>query len=79
MACFLTTRKVGYHGTKQGAGLYLPAGHAERIQYALGKSEEAYLRALASSFMLSADNATRSIPTTREQHGLIGNCAYINW
>ena len=55
MACF-DNEEVG-SGTKQGAASTFLPDTLKRINMALGKSEEAYLRALASSFMLSADNA----------------------
>ena len=54
-ACF-DNEEVG-SGTKQGAGSTFLYDVLYRINKALGKDEEDYYRALASSFMLSADNA----------------------
>lgn len=55
MACF-DNEEVG-SGTKQGAASTFLPDVLRRINLALGRSEEEYLRALASSFMISADNA----------------------
>ena len=44
-------------GTKQGAAGTVLLDTLERINEALGRSHEDYLAALASSFMVSADNA----------------------
>ena len=54
-ACF-DNEEVG-SGTKQGAGSTFLQDVLKRVNSALGKSDEEYYRALASSFMLSADNA----------------------
>lgn len=43
--------------TKQGAASTFLADTLKRLNQALGRSEEQYLAALASSFMISADNA----------------------
>ena len=54
-ACF-DNEEVG-SATKQGAASTFLYDVLKRTNAALGKSEEDYYRALASSFMLSADNA----------------------
>ena len=54
-ACF-DNEEVG-SGTKQGAASTLLSDILQRINAGLGKNEEDYYRALASSFMLSSDNA----------------------
>lgn len=54
--CVLDNEEVG-SGTKQGADSTFLRDVLRRIHFALGRSEEAYLMALASSFMVSADNA----------------------
>lgn len=43
--------------TKQGAASTFLKDVLTRLNYSMGRTEEDYLRALASSFMLSADNA----------------------
>lgn len=54
-ACF-DNEEVGSQ-SKQGAGSTLIFDTLKRINYALNKSEEEFYRAVASSFMISADNA----------------------
>ena len=54
--CVLDNEEVG-SGTKQGAASTFLKDTLVRINKAMGRTEEEYLRALASSFMLSADNA----------------------
>lgn len=75
MACF-DNEEVG-SGTKQGAASTFLPDTLKRINLALGKSEEAYLQALASSFMLSADNA-HAVHPNHPEHTDAGNCAYMN-
>lgn len=55
MACF-DNEEVG-SGTKQGADSTFLYDTLKRISLGLGMSESEYLQALASGFMLSADNA----------------------
>lgn len=55
LACF-DNEEVGSL-TKQGAESTFLYDALKRISFALGKSEEEYMQSLASSFMLSADNA----------------------
>ena len=54
--CVLDNEEVG-SGTKQGAASTFLKDTLMRINQSLGRTEEEYLRAIASSFMLSADNA----------------------
>lgn len=54
--CVLDNEEVG-SGTKQGAASTFLKDVLHRINAAMGRTEEAYLTALASSFMVSADNA----------------------
>ena len=54
--CVLDNEEVG-SGTKQGAAGTFLVDTLKRINTALGGSEEDYLRAVAGSFMISADNA----------------------
>ncbi len=54
--CVLDNEEVG-SGTKQGAASTFLKDVLTRLNYSIGRTEEDYLRALASSFMLSADNA----------------------
>lgn len=55
-------------GTKQGAASPVLAHICRRITAALGGSEEDYLRSVASSFMVSADNAHGIHPNYPEKH-----------
>ena len=54
--CMLDNEEVG-SGTKQGAASSFLKDVLTRINLAAGGCEESYLRALAGSFMVSADNA----------------------
>lgn len=54
--CVLDNEEVG-SGTKQGAASTFLKDVLHRINSAMGRTEEEYLTALASSFMVSADNA----------------------
>lgn len=70
--CVLDNEEVG-SGTKQGAAATFLKDTLTRINRAMGRTEEEYQMALASSFMLSADNAhavhpnysSKSDPTNR--------------
>lgn len=66
LACF-DNEEVG-SGTRQGAASPFLRDVLRRISLALGRGEEDYLRALASSFMLSADNAHAVHPNHPEYH-----------
>ena len=74
-ACF-DNEEVG-SGTKQGAASTLLSDILQRINAGLGKNEEDYYRALASSFMLSADNAHAVHPNHPEKTD-VNNCVYMN-
>lgn len=54
--CVFDNEEVG-SGSKQGAGGTFLSDVLHRINASLGRTEEEYLRAVASSFMVSADNA----------------------
>ena len=54
--CVFDNEEVG-SGTKQGAASTFLRDVLQRINMAAGRSEEEYLMAVASSFMVSADNA----------------------
>ena len=63
--CVLDNEEVG-SGTKQGAASTFLYDTLVRINECLGLSYEEYLRALAKSFMLSADNAHAVHPNHKE-------------
>ena len=64
--CVLDNEEVG-SGTKQGAGGTFLRDVLVRINEGLGRSEEDYLRAVASSFLASADNAHSVHPNHPEK------------
>ena len=78
-------------GTKQGAASPVLCNLLHRINASIGGSEEDYLRAIASSFMVSADNAHAIHPNYPEKqdptnHTVVGggpvikinaNCKYM--
>ena len=78
-------------GTKQGAASPILKNILERIAFSLGADKEDFLRAVASSFMISADNAHAVHPNYVEKqdptnHPVIGggpvikinaNCKYM--
>lgn len=74
-ACF-DNEEVG-SGTKQGAGSTFLYDVLRRIHLGLGKPEEDYYRAVAGSFMLSADNAHAVHPNHPEKTD-VENCVYMN-
>lgn len=74
-ACF-DNEEVGSN-TKQGAGSTFLADVLERLNEGLGKSREDYQRAVASSFMLSCDNAHAVHPNHPEKTDQ-ENCVYLN-
>ena len=75
LACF-DNEEVG-SGTKQGAGSTFLYDVLRRVNNALGKTEEDYDCALASSFMLSADNAHAVHPNHPGKTD-VANCVYMN-
>ena len=64
--CVLDNEEVG-SGSKQGAAGTFLRDVLHRINAALGRTEEDYLRMLASSFMVSADNAHSLHPNHPEK------------
>lgn len=74
-ACF-DNEEVG-SGTKQGAGSTFLYDVLRRVNAALGMTEEDYYRAVASSFMLSADNAHAVHPNHPGKTD-VANCVYMN-
>lgn len=74
-ACF-DNEEVG-SGTKQGAASTFLYDVLKRANSALGKTEEEFYRALASSFMLSADNA-HAVHPHHPQKTDETNCVYMN-
>lgn len=75
MACF-DNEEVG-SGTKQGADSTFLSDVLQRVNKSLGKQEEDYLRALSSSFMMSADNA-HAVHPNHPEHTDVNNCTYMN-
>ena len=75
LACF-DNEEVG-SGTRQGAASPFLRDVLRRISLALGRGEEDYLRALASSFMLSADNA-HAVHPNHPEHADAENRVYLN-
>ncbi len=75
IACF-DNEEVG-SGTKQGAGSTFLYDTLYRLNQSLGKTDEDFYRALASSFMLSADNAHAVHPNHPEKTD-VQNCVYMN-
>ncbi len=74
--CVLDNEEVG-SGTKQGAASTFLKDVLHRINSAMGRTEEEYLTALASSFMVSADNA-HSIHPNQPDKGDPTNRPYMN-
>lgn len=74
-ACF-DNEEVG-SGTKQGAASTFLYDVLWRMNKALGKDEEEFRRAVASSFMLSCDNAHAVHPNYRQKSDET-NCVYMN-
>lgn len=74
--CVLDNEEVG-SGTKQGAASTFLKDVLRRINGAMGRTEEEYLTALASSFMVSADNA-HSIHPNQPDKGDPTNRPYMN-
>lgn len=74
-ACF-DNEEVGSM-TRQGAGSTFFQDTLQRINFALGFSQEDYYCAVARSFMLSEDNAHAVHPNHPEKTD-VGNCVYMN-
>lgn len=64
--CVYDNEEVG-SGTKQGAAGTFLKDTLQRISRAMGRSEEQYLMSIASSFMVSADNAHAVHPNHAEK------------
>ena len=64
--CVFDNEEVGSE-TKQGAGASFLRDTLERINMCLGRSHDDYLKSLASSFMISADNAHAVHPNLVEK------------
>ena len=75
LACF-DNEEVG-SGTKQGAASTFLSDALRRINMGMGKTETDYMKALASSFMLSADNAHAVHPNHPEYTDAENN-VYMN-
>lgn len=74
-ACF-DNEEVG-SGTKQGAASTFLYDTLYRIHHQISQNDEDFYRALASSFMLSADNAHALHPNHPEKTD-VQNCVYMN-
>lgn len=74
--CVLDNEEVG-SGTKQGAASTFLKDTLTRINLCMGRSEEDYLMALASSFMISADNA-HSVHPNQKNKADPTNRPYLN-
>ena len=74
-SCF-DNEEVGSR-TKQGAFSTFLYDVLKRVNTALGRDEEGFYRALASSFMLSCDNAHAVHPNHPEKTDKV-NCVYMN-
>ena len=75
--CAIFDNEESGSSTKQGANSTFLSDVLRRIMMALGQTEEEYMAALASSFMLSADNAHATHPNHPEYADPI-NLAYMN-
>lgn len=74
-ACF-DNEEVG-SSTKQGADSTFLEDVLRRLNAGLGRTEEDYYRAVASGFMLSADNAHAVHPNHPQKTDAV-NCVYMN-
>ncbi|MBS7210283.1 MAG: M18 family aminopeptidase, partial [Lachnospiraceae bacterium] len=74
--CVLDNEEVG-SGTKQGAASTFLKDTLGRINRGLNRTEDEYLRALANSFMISADNAHGVHPNYSDKTDLT-NRPYLN-
>lgn len=66
VCCIFDNEEVG-SGTKQGAAATFLKDTLQRMNRSLGGSEEEYLKAVASSFMISADNGHAVHPNHPEK------------
>ena len=76
VAAFFDNEEVG-SGTKQGAASTFRYDVLHRIAQSLGGNDEDFHRAVASSFMVSADNA-HAVHPNHPEHTDVNNCTYMN-
>ena len=76
VAAFFDNEEVG-SGTKQGAASTFLYDVLHRIAGSIGGSDEDFHRAVASSFMISADNA-HAVHPNHPEHTDVNNCTYMN-
>lgn len=76
VAAFFDNEEVG-SSTKQGAASTFLYDVLHRISICIGNSEEDYFRAVAKSFMFSADNA-HAVHPNHPEYTDTNNCSYIN-
>lgn len=76
VAAFFDNEEVG-SGTKQGAVSTFLYDVLHRIAMSISNSEEDYHRAIASSFMFSADNA-HAVHPNHPEYTDTNNCNYMN-
>lgn len=76
VSAFFDNEEVG-SGTKQGAAGTFLYDVLHRISLSISDDEEDYYRAVASSFMISADNA-HAVHPNHPEHTDTNNCNYIN-
>lgn len=76
VAAFFDNEEVG-SGTKQGAASTFFYDVLHRISLSIGKNDEQFHRAFASSFMFSADNA-HAVHPNHPEHTDDNNCNYMN-
>lgn len=74
--CLFDNEEIG-SGTRQGAASMVLADLLERITLSLGLSKEEYKRSLASSFIISADNAQGYHPSYAGKYDPTNAC-YMN-
>lgn len=76
IAAFFDNEEVG-SGTKQGAASTFLYDVMHRIAMSISSEEEDFHRAVASSFMFSADNA-HAVHPNHPEHTDVNNCNYMN-
>ena len=76
VAAFFDNEEVG-SGTKQGAASTFMYDVLHRIAMCINDDEEDFHRAIASSFMISADNA-HAVHPNHPEYTDVNNCNYMN-
>ena len=76
VAAFFDNEEVG-SGTKQGAASNFLYDVMHRIARNICSDDEDFHRAVASSFMFSADNA-HAVHPNHPEHTDVNNCTYMN-